>query len=151
MASLNPIKAIEELIVEHGSAVVQGKHIALLREQLTILKEQFSILERENAQLKSENENLKSKKKAEKDVGVGLAPILEVLHSGGPTLPLARICELTGIDSDTIAHVYASRLEDDDFVSIERDDSGFVLTLTILPGGRTAWIRHRDFMRLTGR
>lgn len=56
--SSNPIKIIsglfEKLIVEHGSAVVQGKHIALL-------KEQFSLLGKENSTLKSDNEVLKSK------------------------------------------------------------------------------------------
>jgi predicted RNase H-like nuclease (RuvC/YqgF family) len=47
----DPIKALSDvlgkLVVEHGSAVIQEKHISLL-------KEQFSILERENEALKKE-------------------------------------------------------------------------------------------------
>lgn len=53
----NPIKKLsglfEKLIIEHGSAVVQEKHIALL-------KEQFLLLEKENASLKTENNALKN-------------------------------------------------------------------------------------------
>jgi predicted RNase H-like nuclease (RuvC/YqgF family) len=52
----DPIKALSDvlgkLVVEHGSATVQEKHISLL-------KEQFSILERENSKLLKENEALK--------------------------------------------------------------------------------------------
>ncbi len=51
---------IEKLITEHGSAVIQEKHIALLKEQLTLLKEKFSVLESENETLKTENQNLKT-------------------------------------------------------------------------------------------
>ena len=51
----NPIKKLsglfEKLIIEHGSAVVQEKHIALL-------KEQFSLLEKENRDLKAANDAL---------------------------------------------------------------------------------------------
>ena len=50
---------IEKLITEHGSAVIQSKHIALLKEQLTILKEKFSVLTNENEKLKTENKNQK--------------------------------------------------------------------------------------------
>jgi len=51
---------IEKLITEHGSAVIQEKHIAFLREQLTVLKEKFSVLESENETFKTENHNLKT-------------------------------------------------------------------------------------------
>jgi len=64
----NPIKTLgdsfEKLITEHGSAVIQEKHIALLREQLAILDKQFSVLSSENGTLKSENETLKSQNQA---------------------------------------------------------------------------------------
>ena len=50
---------IEKLITEHGSAIIQSKHISLLKEQLTILKENFSILTKENEALKKENQNQK--------------------------------------------------------------------------------------------
>lgn len=54
----NPITTLSDLfskfIVEHGSAVVQEKHIALL-------KEQFALLEKENTSLKTENKDLKHK------------------------------------------------------------------------------------------
>ena len=62
--TLNPITALleplEKLITEHGSAVIQEKHIALLREQLTILKDQLSILGQKLTKLETENETLKS-------------------------------------------------------------------------------------------
>ncbi|MGD1154117.1 MAG: hypothetical protein ABR911_14740 [Syntrophales bacterium] len=54
----NPIKALSDLlgklVVEHGSAVIQEKHISLL-------KEQFSILERENSKLLADKTELQSK------------------------------------------------------------------------------------------
>ena len=61
---MNPITKLsdlfEKLVIEHGSAVIQEKHIAFL-------KEQFSMLEKENAELRArkqvletENENLKN-------------------------------------------------------------------------------------------
>jgi len=56
---LNPFDAIEKLIIEHGSSVIQSKHIALLKDELSILKEKFSVLTTENASLKVENQNLK--------------------------------------------------------------------------------------------
>lgn len=62
---LNPIKAIsvelERLVIEHGSAVIQEKHIALLKEQLALLSEKFSVLELENQKLATENAELKIK------------------------------------------------------------------------------------------
>ena len=59
----NPImmllEPLEKLITEHGSAVIQEKHIALLREQLAILDKKLTMLESENKVLKAENEALK--------------------------------------------------------------------------------------------
>jgi hypothetical protein len=58
---------IEKLITEHGSAVVQEKHIALLKEQFSILERENTKLntrleksESENKGLKTENKNLKN-------------------------------------------------------------------------------------------
>jgi FtsZ-binding cell division protein ZapB len=45
---------LEKLIIEHGSAVIQEKHIALL-------KTQFSILEKENAMLTLKSQDFESK------------------------------------------------------------------------------------------
>src|SRR2546425_5062423 len=43
----------DKFIVEHGSAVVRGDHIALLREQLQIAEKQIAKLEKENTDLKT--------------------------------------------------------------------------------------------------
>jgi hypothetical protein len=60
------LKLFRDLITEHGSAKIQTKHIALLKEQLLInsqetliLKTEKQKLETENQILKTENENLK--------------------------------------------------------------------------------------------
>jgi hypothetical protein len=59
---MNPITAlfdpIEKLITEHGSAVIQEKHIALLREQIAILKEKFSTVTSENEDLKHQKQDM---------------------------------------------------------------------------------------------
>lgn len=55
------LEPLEKLIIEHGSATIQSKHIALLREQLAILDNKFLLLTSENEVLKTENEKLKSK------------------------------------------------------------------------------------------
>ena len=47
-------------IIEHGSAIVQEKHIAFFRDQLTAADKKISTLEQENISLKQENTNLKS-------------------------------------------------------------------------------------------
>jgi len=61
----NPIKKLsglfEKLIIEHGSAVVQEKHIALLKEQFSLLEKENSDLKAENNVLKNEIVNLKKK------------------------------------------------------------------------------------------
>lgn len=58
------LEPLEKLITEHGSAVIQEKHIALLREQLSILKDQLAILDKKLTMLESENEKLKSQGQA---------------------------------------------------------------------------------------
>ncbi|MEZ4484686.1 MAG: hypothetical protein R2864_08830 [Syntrophotaleaceae bacterium] len=61
--NFNPVTKItaklEQLIIEHGSAVVQQKHISLLKEQLSFLEQKFSSIEQENTDLKTELENLR--------------------------------------------------------------------------------------------
>jgi hypothetical protein len=42
---------LEKLVIEHGSAVIQEKHIALLKEQIGWLEKQKEDLKRENAKL----------------------------------------------------------------------------------------------------
>jgi regulator of replication initiation timing len=66
--NLNPLTLIEDLINEHGSSVIQGKHLALLKEQIAILKEQLALgasqlsnLQTENERLKTENSDLRQK------------------------------------------------------------------------------------------
>lgn len=60
----NPITAISDLlnklVIEHGSAVIQEKHIALLKEQATILEKKTVSLESEIMTLKEENTELKT-------------------------------------------------------------------------------------------
>jgi len=62
---INPIKAllapIERLIVEHGSAMIQEKHIALLKEQFSIAEREIAKLAAEKEILQSELETLKAK------------------------------------------------------------------------------------------
>ncbi len=52
--SLNPLKWIEWLITEHGSAVV-------IRERLGQAHDQIAILQRENASLKSERDDFRAR------------------------------------------------------------------------------------------
>lgn len=80
----NPITALSDLfgklVIEHGSAVVQEKHIALL-------KEQFAVLERENTKLntrleKSESDNkvLKTENKTLKKENIQLKKKIESIQ-----------------------------------------------------------------------
>ena len=75
----NPLTALPELfsklVVEHGSAVVQEKHIALLKEQFALLEKELSAstlraseLEEENKRLKSDNQNLRQEIQRRDDV-----------------------------------------------------------------------------------
>jgi len=73
---------LEKLITEHGSAVIQERHISLLKSELTVYEKRISeleakvaILERENADLKeklaksqTENEELRTKVKEYEDI-----------------------------------------------------------------------------------
>jgi len=72
----NPITAlfgpIEKLITEHGSATIQSKHIALLKEQLAILKEKFSVLVAEKEKTDAENEKLKTENQTLENENVNL-------------------------------------------------------------------------------
>ena len=52
---------IERLINEHGSAVIQEKHISLLREEIAIIKEKFTVITSENENLKHEKQDLEKK------------------------------------------------------------------------------------------
>jgi hypothetical protein len=155
MASLNPFKAIEELINEHGSAVIQGKHIAFLKEQLSILKEQFFLSEKRLGealsritQLEAENQKLKSKTQQSPGVGMGAAPILGALFERGPALGIDAICEFSKIDRDEVEHIFIGQLADSGFIGVSRDVGGAVLTAEILPAGKTAWVHHRKLMEL---
>lgn len=153
MVSLNPFKAIEDLITEHGSAAIQGKHIAFLRDQITHLKEQFFSLDAEAtkfrllvADLQSKLEAFEAKAKDKPGVACVAAPILEALHVGGPLLTIREICEATGIAADEVEHMWSGKLVDDGFVEIHKDDTGNLVSLTILDSGRSALIKHRKFM-----
>ncbi len=46
------LKPLEKLITEHGSAAIQTKHIALLKEQLTSAEKKIESLGTENKDLK---------------------------------------------------------------------------------------------------
>jgi hypothetical protein len=153
MASLNPFKAIEEFITEHGSAAIQGKHIAFLRDQIAHLKEQFFSLDAEAsklrllvADLQSKLEAFEAKAKDKPGVACVAAPILEALHVSGPLLTIREICQATGIAADEVEHMWAGNLEGNGFVEILKDDAGSLISMTILDDGRNAWIRHRKFM-----
>ena len=154
MTSLNPFKAIEDLITEHGSAAIQGKHIAFLRDQIVRLKEQFFSLDAEAAKLRllvadlqSKLEAFEAKAKNKPGVACVAAPILEALHVSGPLLTIREICEATGIAADEVEHMWTGSLVDDGFVEILKDDTGNLVSMTILDAGRNAWIRHRKFMQ----
>ena len=51
---------IEKFITEHGSAAIQEKHIAFLREQLSILKEKFGTTERTLQDCQSKQKELEA-------------------------------------------------------------------------------------------
>jgi FtsZ-binding cell division protein ZapB len=61
---MNPFQTLlsplERLITEHGSATIQSKHIALLKEQFSIAEKEIAALKIEVSSLQSENENLKA-------------------------------------------------------------------------------------------
>jgi tRNA(Ile2) C34 agmatinyltransferase TiaS len=59
----NPLRTLldefEKLVVEHGSAVVQAKHIALLRDEVARLERGTESLKEENAKLAAEISDVK--------------------------------------------------------------------------------------------
>lgn len=60
----NPITALSDLfgklIIEHGSAIIQEKHIALFKDELMILGKKLTESDSRIEQLESENQNLKT-------------------------------------------------------------------------------------------
>jgi predicted RNase H-like nuclease (RuvC/YqgF family) len=66
---------LEKLITEHGSAVIQERHISLLKSELTVYEKRISELQAENTVLKAElkksqteNEELRAKVKEYEDI-----------------------------------------------------------------------------------
>lgn len=72
----NILTAIPDLLgklgSEHFSAEVQGKHIALLKEQFRILERENSKLTAERSELKTKNKILKAENKALKQENINL-------------------------------------------------------------------------------
>lgn len=164
MSSLNPLKAIEGLIVEHGSSVVQGKHIALLKEQLAILKEQIlqreketAILRAENAEFKSRIESLESensdlKKEIAKlhentDLSDNALKILNSLFNHGPCGDTERFRDEMGIQESEV-EFYFDELKRSEFVSKRPVQMGLMgivpVTACINENGRNEVMRRRS-------
>ena len=59
---MNPLDLIEKLITEHGSAAIQGKHLAMLKDEIAILLRKLDESSRENADLKAQLSRLQQKK-----------------------------------------------------------------------------------------
>ena len=80
--NLNPLKALlnplEKLITEHGSAAIQTKHIALLKEQFSILQQEIVKLAAENTALQSKYQRLETENKALKDENIGLTKKIQI-------------------------------------------------------------------------
>ena len=61
----NPITALSDLfsklVIEHGSAVIQAKQIALFKDELAILGKKLTESNSRIEKLKTENQNLKTK------------------------------------------------------------------------------------------
>jgi predicted transcriptional regulator len=160
----NPITALSDLfgklVVEHGSAVVQEKHIALL-------KEQFAILERENTKLntrleksesekqilKTENKNFKKeniqlKKKIEsiqsnlRDKGQIL--ILQCLATLEPDkmMPESSIVSTCNL-SKRIVNYHLRELEEEDMVECEDSDGSDELYWYLAHDGLGYLIKHK--------
>jgi predicted nuclease with TOPRIM domain len=77
----NILTAIPELLgklaTEHVSAEVQGKHIALLKEQFGVVERDIARLTAEKSELKAENKTLKAKVKSLEKKNVDLTKIIE--------------------------------------------------------------------------
>ena len=59
---MNPLDLIEKLITEHGSAAIQGKHLAMLKDEIAILLRKLDESSRENADLKAQLSRFQQKK-----------------------------------------------------------------------------------------
>lgn len=140
----NPIAALSDLfgklVVEHGSAVVQEKHIALLKEQFAILERENTKLnvrleksESKNQILKTENKNLKKeniqlKKKIDSiqsnPLDKGQILILQCLATLEPNkmMPESSIVSTCNL-SKRIVNYHLEELEEDDMVSREYTDN----------------------------
>jgi hypothetical protein len=62
VSRMNPLSLIERLIEEHGSSAIQGKHLAMLKDEIAILLRKNEELSRENLDLKSTLGRLDQKK-----------------------------------------------------------------------------------------
>ena len=137
----NPITALSDLlgklVIEHGSAVIQEKHIALLKEQFAILERENAKLKTEKDQLQSENKVLKTENKNLKNENLQLITkiktyqksthgnllcgeqllILKCLStlSGDTAIPLETIMSVCKL-SEHVAAYHLQELEDDSMI-----------------------------------
>ena len=143
--NFNPITKIAEkletLIVEHGSAVVQQKHIALLKEQLSHLAQNFNSLEKENADLqteidclRAENSQLKCKIEGYEDTSLSSLldevkiNILKFLAERPKSVPL-EIAQAVGSKEET-TNFHLQEMQKNKFVTrgTTRRDYGRIFT-----------------------
>ncbi len=162
---LNPIKLIsaelERLVIEHGSAVVQEKHIALFRDQLaladksitkleseiTTLKDQLKDSQTTIAQLTKENAELKQKIQSnQKTSQLSILPdpqikILQTLATlkGTQMYPLESIMSACGL-SEQQAQYHLEELEDN--CMIVSADIGSIRVWELDHDGRGYLIEH---------
>ena len=91
----NPITAISDLlnklVIEHGSAVIQEKHIALLKEQAGILEKKVASLESENTTLKREVTDLKDRNQKLSDENTALKQVVHDYEKSDSDKPLEDI------------------------------------------------------------
>jgi hypothetical protein len=120
--------------------------IDLLTAKVSLLDEKLDHASIRVSELEAENKDLRSKIKDKPSVACEAAPILEALHVDGPLLTIREICEATGIASDEVEHMWTGGLVTNGFVEILKDDTGCLVSMTILDAGREAWIKHRKFM-----
>ena len=85
---MNPITKLsdlfEKLVIEHGSAVIQEKHIALL-------KEQFSMLEKENAELRARKQVLETENENFKNENINLRKKIQDYEKSSHAITLTEI------------------------------------------------------------
>lgn len=164
MASFNLFTGIEKLIVEHGSSVVQGRYIDLLKEQVSILKDKFAALEGEKVDLSSkleiatsekeklyaENQDLKKRLAAideNDEIDDQAYQILEALFNNGPCTELPRLATSFHL-SEGEAEYFLDELRDRDFVDkrpVVFGGGGMVpVTACILSAGRAFVMKRRS-------